>query len=36
MQEESTVRGEDRVNADSEILHHGLKREEMNWDHRLL
>lgn len=30
------ARGEDRVNADSEILHHGLKREEMNWDHRLL
>lgn len=30
------VRGENRVNADSEILQHGLKREEMNWDHRLL
>lgn len=30
------VWGEDGVNADSEIKQHGPKREEMNWDHRLL
>lgn len=36
MHEERTVWGEDGVNADSEIEQHGLKREEMNWDHRLL
>lgn len=36
MHEERMVWGEKEVNADSEIQQHGLKREEMNWDHHLL